>query len=257
MPDVNGSVTESMVTIDGKQRPLKDYEAEIRRKHDEEVQRVKDEYEARMVAIQTRQPERQPENSGAFDWLNQYTQAAENEIATTGRSVPIQTIAHLAGQIAQRGIQETLSSREKAESVKRQFAKNARKNQSEWNDIEEDFHEIADQLPANQVNQQTLEVILNAARGKRTPDLIKAAQEKFKKDAEGQPEILGNPTESSRAGASGTSLLTAAQRDELSSLDREGSLGLDEDWYLKNLKTKQEQAKARGEIVPMLLHEKR
>jgi hypothetical protein len=220
------------------------------------MQRIKDDYESRIASIgnaATSAPQQRVDTNDA--WIQQYAAAAENEIATTGRTVPIQTLAYLAGQIASRGIQETLQTREKAESTKRSFLKEARKNE-DWKEIEEDFHEIADQLSPNQVNQQTLEVILLSARGKKANEVIKKAKDKAKEDAERSPEIIGSPTEGGRAAPAGNVFLTAVQRDELYRLDPEGNIGLDDRWYIEKLKEKQQRAKDEGKKIPHLLNER-
>ncbi len=45
-------VKEPVVIIDGKERPLKNYEAEMRRKSDEEREKLKQEYEQKLLSLQ-------------------------------------------------------------------------------------------------------------------------------------------------------------------------------------------------------------
>lgn len=245
------SVKEPVVVIDGKERPLKNYEAELKRKHDEEVQRLRDEYEEKLARSSVQSPQ-----VSQADWLNQVYTMAENEVATTGKAVPIQTIMQVANSISQRNLDSTLKSREQSERTIRSFKRLARKD-SDFVEMESDFDELVDQLKPEQINAPTLEVVLNAVRGKRTPEMIKRIREQVKSEMEKEAEILGgSPTEKTGGGRKSSSTLTPEQKREFDMMNSNGTLEWTEEEYKQKLKNKQERFKAMGaKNTPQLLND--
>jgi len=245
---------EPVVIINGKERPLKNYEEEMNRKHEAEIQRVKEEYEARM------QSSNQPgaaaygaNQQGVPDWITQLNNLAENEIATTGKTVPMQTILTAANQLSSRNVEQALTLRDNSEKIKRSFI---RKNRIDpvWKDIEEDFMDIADQLRPDQVNEKTLDVILLAAKGKSAEKKIKDISDKAKENADKDMSLIGNPSSGSVTSNPRKETLTAAQRKELDMMNMDNNLGWTEEEYLSDLKRKQDNFKRMGAMnVPQLL----
>lgn len=234
------SVKEPVVVIDGKERPLKNYEAELQRKHTEEIERIRAEYEAKNT--QTYQP---PQQTVQPDWFEQVYQSAEQEIATTGKAVPIKTIMSVANSISQRNLQNAFQTREQSEKTIRSFKRSAR-NEPDWGTMENSFDELVDQLEPHQINAPTLEVILNSVRGKSWKDKEKLAYERGKQDALKDTQILGAPEGSQPPVSAPKTTLTPEQKADLDNMNKDNTLGWTEEEYKKALEQKRARFKAAG-----------
>lgn len=233
------AVKESVVIIDGKERPLKNYEAELQRKHKEELDRVKAEYETKIV-----QPI-QPVQSAQPDWLEQVYQQAENEMAVTGKAVPIKTILGVADSISKRNLQNVFQGKEQSEKTIRSFKRSIR-GEPDWKDLEDNFDELVDQLEPHQVNAPTLEVILNSVRGKTGKDKEKLAYERGRAEALKDTQILGAPEGGQPVGSAPKSGLTPEQKSDLDRMNQDNTLGWTEEEYKKALTQKQNRFKVAG-----------
>ena len=245
------AVKENMVIIDGKERPLKNYEAELQRKHNDELARIKAEYETRYS--QPTQPV-QP-TAPQPDYWAQVDQAAEQEIAATGKAVPMKTIASVANSIAQRNMQAFFQTKEQSEKAIRGFKRSVRET-PDWKDMEDSFDELVDQLEPHQVNAPTLEIILNSVRGKKGVDREKLAYERGKQDALKDTQILGAPEGGQPAGTAPKTTLTLAQKAELDEMNKDNTMGWTEEEYKKALIEKQNRFKAsEARNVPVSLND--
>ncbi len=244
------TVKESVVIIDGKERPLKNYEAEMRRKHEEEMDALRRELDVRNVQIQS-----QSTQTTQQQWLDQVYTMAENEIATTGKAVPIQTILQLANSLSQRNLETNFKTREQSEKAVRSF-KRSIKNEPDFTVLEDDFDSLVDQLKPEQINTPTLEVILNSVRGKKLPELLKKAKEDAKKEAEKDTTILGQPTTTTTGGGRTATTITPEQKIELDRMNNNSTIQWSEDEYLTSLRKKQERFKGSGaKNIPQLLND--
>lgn len=245
----NSVVKEPVVIIDGKERPLKNYEAELQRKHQEEIVRLRTEYEAKFV--QPPQPPQPPQT----DWLDQVYQSAEQEISTTGKAVPIKTIMSVANSISQRNLQNAFQTREQSEKTVRNFKRSVR-NDPDWKDLEDNFDELVDQLEPHQINAPTLEVVLNSVRGKSGKDKERLAYERGKQEALKDTQILGAPEDGQPAASAPKTTLTLGQKVELDNMNKDNTLGWTEDEYKKALEQKRARFKATGaRNIPQTLND--
>lgn len=231
------------------ERPDKNYEAENRRKT-EEIDRLKDENlrlrEVPPVTTSTPPPTQ-------TNWLDNVTQMAENEMATTGRTVPIDTIARMSDTIAKRSIEDVLKTKGQSEKEIRNFKRSVRKD-PDFNGLEDGFDELVEQLQPNQVNAPTLEVILNSVRGKKyTPEYLNKQRSQGKEEAEKDTTILNQPTASTGTGVKPGSSLTSDQKEELEQMNQNSSNQYTEGEYLGMIKNKQIRFKVSGaKNVPQL-----
>lgn len=246
--DVKPEQKESVVIIDGKERPLKNYEAELTRKHNEELERLRSDYESRVQPVQQTQP--QP------NWIDQVYQYAENEIATTGKAVPMNTIMQIANQIAQKNVETNFKVREQGSRAVKSFKRSVQV-EPDFKELENDFDELVDMLKPEQINPPTLEVILNSVRGKRAKELYAKAQAKGKETALKEQEILGRPTEGSTAGATKPSTTLAPEaKADLDRMNKDSNVEWSEDDYKVALKKKQDRFKEMGaKNIPQTLND--
>lgn len=235
------AVKEPVVIIDGKERPLKNYEAELRRKHEEETARIKSEYDAKLLSMQ--QPPQQP--APQQTWYDLVQQKAEQEMAYTGKAVPIQTILEIANSLYDRNMTATFKSRETADKEVRNFKRSIKKD-PDFAEIEDEFDALVDNLDPKQINAPTLEVILNSVRGKKVNDIRQKAKEEGRQEALKDTQILGNPVETITGGTPPKSSLTAEQRAELDMMNRENTMEWSEKEYLDALVKKQNRFKVAG-----------
>jgi hypothetical protein len=242
------AVKEDVVIIGGKERPLKNYEAELRRKADEEKERYKQELEQK---IASQQPPQQTQQS----WYDMVQQRAEQEMAMTGKAVPLQTILEVANSLYERNVSKTLTTRDSADKEVRNFKRSIKKD-PDFNDLEDDFDSLVEQLRPEQINSPTLEVILNSVRGKRVNELVKKAEEKGKEMALKDTQILGAPTETVSSGTPPKTSLTAEQRSEIVRMNSENTMEWTEQEYLNALIKKQNRFKAAGaKNIPQLMND--
>lgn len=245
------AVKENLVIIDGKERPLKNYEAELQRKHSEELERVRMEYETKYRSA----PTSPPATVSQPDYWAQVDQAAEQEIAATGKAVPMKTIASVANSIAQRNMQAFFQTKEQSEKAIRSFKRSVREN-PDWKEMEDSFDELVDQLEPHQVNAPTLEVILNSVRGKKGGDREKLAYERGRQEALKDTQILGAPEGGQPAASAPKTSLTPVQKAELDEMNKDNSLGWTEEEYKKALTGKQNRFKASGaKNIPQSLND--
>ena len=248
----NPVVKESTVIIDGKERPLKNYEAELRRKHEEDKEALRKEYDSKLLSMQ--QPAPQP-TAPQQTWYDLVQQKAEQEMAYTGKAIPIQTILELADNLYQRNMSATFKSREQADKEVRNFKRSIKKD-PDFVEIEDEFDTLVDNLDPKQINLPTLEVILNSVRGKKVQEIRTRAREEGRQDALKDTQILGNPVETITGGTPPKTSLTAEQRAELDGMNRENTMEWSEKEYLDALVKKQNRFKVAGaKNNPMLMNE--
>ena len=240
------AVEEDVVIIGGEKRPLKNFEAELRRKADEEKERIRQELEQKYAS---QPPQQQTQQS----WYDLVQQRAEQEMALTGKAVPLQTIMEVANSLYERNVKTTLTTRDTAEKEVRNFKRSIKKD-PDFESFEDDFDALVDQLKPEQINAPTLEVILNSVRGKRVNELVKKAEEKGKSEALKDTQILGAPTEVISAGTPPKTSINAEQRTELIRMNSENTMEWTEQEYLNALIKKQNRFKAAGaKNVPQLM----
>jgi hypothetical protein len=239
-------VKESVVIIDGKERPLKNYEAELNRRHSEEKERLKQEYEERLNTIsRPAQPSNQP------NWYDMVETEAINELTVTGKAFPMKTIMNVAAQIADK----TYQTRRQADSVIDDF-KDSVSDDPDYKANKKEFNTLVRQLRPDQVSPETLEIVLNSVRGKRLKDVEKIAYEKGKEDALKEREILGGPTNAAGSTSSPKTSLTPEQKADLDRLNFETTMAWTEDEYKKTLLKKQARFKEAGaKNIPQTLND--
>lgn len=244
-PEGKQEVKEPVVIIDGKPRPLKNYEAELKRKHEEEIQRIRQEYENKPPAQQSQQP----------NWYEQVQQMAENEIVTTGKTVPINTILQLANTISQRNLETALKTRTEADKEIRNFKRSVKK-EKDFQVLEDDFDSLVDQLKPDQINTPTLEVILNSVRGKRLNEFIEKAKTETKQTTESDTKILGQPVETQTAVKKPESTLSPQQQADLDRMNESSTIQWSGEEYLSALRNKQTRFKNAGaKNIPQTLND--
>lgn len=240
-------VKEDMVIIGGKERPLKNFEAELRRKHDEDMEKLKKEYEQKTPP--------QPQQSTQQSWYDLVQQRAEQEIMITGKAVPLQTILEVANSLYEKNVSSHLKTRENADKEVRNFKRSIKKD-PDFAEIEDDFDSLVEQLKPEQINAPTLEVILNSVRGKRVNELVKKAEDKGRQEALKDTQILGQPVTTTTGGTPPKTSLSSAQQAELDEMNRETTMEWTEQQYFEALTKKQNRFKAAGaKNVPGLLNE--
>ena len=241
-------VKEDMVIIGGKERPLKNYEAELRRKTEEGKETMRKEFDAKLLSLQ--QQTTQPQQT----WYDVVQQRAEQEMALTGKTVPVQTILELADSLYQRNISSTLKNRETADKEIRNFKRSIKKD-PDFSDIEDDFDVLVEQLRPEQINAPTLEVILNSVRGKRSQEIVRRAKEEGKQEALKETQILGGqPTETTTVVTKPSVSLTPEQQAELVIMNQENTMEWTEQEYKDALLKKQNRFKAAGaKNIPQLM----
>lgn len=246
-PTGQEGVKEDVVMIGGKPRPLKNYEAELRRKFDKEKE---DELSALRSTYEQRQA---PQQTQPVNFIDQVYAMAENEIATTGKAVPIQTIMQVANSISLRNTEYMLTSREQARRAVSSFKKSV-KAEPDWRELEDDFDELVEQLKPEQINPPTLEVIVNAVRGKKAKELLAQAKAKAKEEAEKDTTIVGGePAQKTSGGHKPSSGLTPEQKQEMDRMNQDTTMEWTEGEYIKALKKKQERFKLDGaKNIPQL-----
>ena len=243
----NADVKEPIVIIDGKERPLKNYEAELNRKHLEEKERIKQEYESKIETL-TRPATPQPSNQP--NWYDMVETEAINELTLTGKAFPMKTIMNVAAQIADR----TYQTKRQADSVVEDF-KDSISDDPDYKANKKEFNALVRQLRPDQVSPETLEIVLNSVRGKRLKDVEKSAYEKGKQDALKEREILG-PTNVMSSTASPKTSLTSDQKSDLDRLNNETTMGWTEEEYKKALLKKQVRFKEAGaKNIPQTLND--
>jgi hypothetical protein len=240
-------VKESVVIIDGKERPLKNYESEIRRKIEEEYEiksREKEEIQRSIQSQQSHQP---------INYAELFAQEGEQEMALSGKAVPVNTIMKMANAISQRNLEMTLKSKDNAEREVRSFKRSVRK-EPDFNDLEDEFDNLVDQLPADRVNSPTLEIIMNSIRGKKYNELMRKAKEDGKKEAIKDTQILGSPVDVTSGTFTPKSSLTSEQKTELDRMNQSNTMPLTEEDYKSSLIKKQNRFKQEGaKNTPTLL----
>ena len=244
------SVKESMVIIDGKERPLKNYEAELRRKSEEEKEQMRLSYEQRLLDLQQRNT--QPQQN----WYDVIQQEAEQEIALTGKAVPLQTILKVSQSLYQRNIAETLKTKDNAEKEVRSFKRSIRKD-PDFNEIEDAFDELVEQLKPEQINAPTLEVIHRSVRGSRLDEIVKKAKAEGRQEALKDSQIVGGtPVESSSGGTPPKTSLTSEQKTDMDRMNHENTMEWTEQEYKDALLKKQNRFKASGaKNIPQTLND--
>jgi len=227
-------------------RPEKNIDAEISRKQ-AELEKLNQQLADKKVA-----PTQQTNPNQWDNWLSAVNNQAETEMAQTGRTVPIQTILQVADNVAKKRFDETLKSRDSAQKAIRRFKRTAQKD-PDFKNLEDDFDNLADQLNPGQINDDTLEVLLNSVRGKKMPELLKKARSSGKKQVEEDTKIIG-PTTSGSSGTSDREELSDSQLRELENLNSESSIQRTPKEYVQMLKSKKDRFTAAGaKNTPMLL----
>jgi vacuolar-type H+-ATPase subunit I/STV1 len=245
-------VQEDVVVIGGKPRPLKNYEAELRRKHEEDLRKKDEEWQQKIASTQTTQtPTSQSQGN---DFWARVEQMAQTEMATSGRTIPLETIAQVATSIANRNIEGVLKTRDQANNAIEEFMDEV-ENEPDFKDIRKEFKSLARQLKPEQINAQTLEICLNSVRGKKAKELMAQARAKGKEDAIKDTSIIGNPTtEQTATTKPGAVTLSSEQKVELARLQRDNDMEWTEDDYIKTIQKKQARFKAMGaKNVPLLI----
>jgi len=247
-------VKTNVVIIDGKERPLENYEGELKRKHTEEIERIKQDGEDKIAAIQaqaTSTPTQQPNQQS---WYDQVAVMAEDEMARTGKTIPINTILQVSNSISQKNYETNSKTRTDAERVTRSFKRSIRKD-PDFAIVEDDFDELVDQMKSSQISQKTLEIALNSVRGAKAKDREKAAYERGLKEATSDTQILNQPTSGGGSGTKPKTSLTPEQLVELDEMNKDNSMEWTEDEYKASLLKKQNEFKLRGaRNVPQTLN---
>ena len=240
---------------------------ELKKKDDRSFQNIAAEERRKREAAEKRAQELEEENAAFKESLNnpyrrtndntseqfsKIAQMAEDEMARTGRTVPVETIVRMINQGAMHIAGQLHQSQSKANGIRRKAKQNLRTKYKEFSKFEDEFDEATDSLNPSNVTEEGLEIIFNSIRGKHSDELEKEIEERIRKKYESNPLIVG-PDTGSGSGQRGSAptKLTSAQSKEMVDMNIDS-----EDTYLNLLKRKQDRAKAIGsKKIPLLLSE--
>src|SRR3990167_5656391 len=179
----SSGVKEDVVIINGQSRPLKNYEAEMRRKFDEDKAQMEAEYQEKLrSSIVNQQP-------AQTNWLEQVYDMAENEIATTGKTVPMQTIMQIANTLSRNNVETIFKTERQAKTAVNNFKRTVH-SEPDWSEVESRFDEYVDQLTPDRINAPTLQVIFNAVRGEKLKNAVAKAEAKGKEEGIKETEVF-------------------------------------------------------------------
>lgn len=233
-------VKEDVVVIGGKERPLKNFMAEITRK-------VKDEVTEEVLASTKKET---PKPTNNQDYQKQILSMAEREMEETGSMLPVNTILTLISQGAGYHVKTASAANKTVKTTKREL----KKEYKDFGDYEDEFDDIVESVEPQNVSKEGLKIIFNSVRGKKTDEIInKRVEEGIKKGLEDK-KILGtlDTPSTSTITPKFSGKLTPAQEEEMKDMGFETPAD-----YMGRLKKYQEIAKRKNaKNTPILLSER-
>lgn len=241
-------VKEDVVVIGGKERPLRNFVAEIQRKTEESIlSKLRNERKTEL-------PDRQSQpvaNDDRSNYISKILNDAEEEMTRTGRILPVETIISLITSGSQYHANSTVSAMKNAERIIKSAKKKLKEQHKDYKDYENEFEDTIDEINPLSITAQGLEMLFDSIMGRKIKEkMAKLEEEKIVKAERGE-KIVG-PSSGSGNVKSKKEVLTPEQQKEAIDMGFET-----EEDYFERLKKRQDRARSEGvKIIPQTLGEK-